>query len=612
MYVTTFYSFKGGVGRSMALANVAVDLVRRGRRVLAVDFDLEAPGLDTFDVLRPSEEVPGIIEFVQDYLDSDQAPDARNFVRKLPAIDNSDGELWIMPSGAQHTRYGAQFNEIDWAGLYEKRDGYLLFEDLKAQWEQTIKPDYVLIDSRTGHTDTGGICTRQLPNAVTIFFFPNEQNLRGLRTVVGDIRAESGTPHKKEIDLHFVMSNVPDLDDEDRILREKIDAFREQLGFEGAPLIVHRYDSLSLLNQVVFTKDRPRSRLAREYGRLAREIVGRNLDDRDGALDYVRRSGERWRRRGRSVESPDAMNRKLDRIERTHADDGDVLFALGSFFDNDRQHERAVVLFNRAIEAGCEEPEAYLRRAQDCVATDLTGATEDALHVLENDDLPPPLVREASRLVSEDRFDDVAHSVAVSTLDTDGRVWLAEVLAGSPKEMKISMGILEPMVADENLSVKQRAAAASTLALRYLGLGDCAGAVRLLVGNGRDVDGMGIQDAFNYGMAIWGDTGEVDPGPFARVVEVNETDSEPDGANYSQCMAVAQWAVGAKEKALEYVGRARNAVREQSREELFSCWRYRDVAAKMFASDMDEIEALIRGEGGLRPRFVSLTDTGAH
>ena len=64
MYVTTFYSFKGGVGRSMALANAAVELAQRGRRVLTVDFDLEAPGLDTFDVLRPPEEVPGIIEFV--------------------------------------------------------------------------------------------------------------------------------------------------------------------------------------------------------------------------------------------------------------------------------------------------------------------------------------------------------------------------------------------------------------------------------------------------------------------------------------------------------------------------------------------------------------------
>ena len=51
MYVTTFYSFKGGVGRTMALVNVAVELAQRGRRVLAVDFDLEAPGIDTFELV---------------------------------------------------------------------------------------------------------------------------------------------------------------------------------------------------------------------------------------------------------------------------------------------------------------------------------------------------------------------------------------------------------------------------------------------------------------------------------------------------------------------------------------------------------------------------------
>ena len=46
--IITFYSFKGGVGRTMALANIAVLLVRSGKKVLAVDWDLEAPGLDKY------------------------------------------------------------------------------------------------------------------------------------------------------------------------------------------------------------------------------------------------------------------------------------------------------------------------------------------------------------------------------------------------------------------------------------------------------------------------------------------------------------------------------------------------------------------------------------
>ena len=53
--IVTFYSYKGGVGRSMAMANVADILARRGARVLMIDFDLEAPGLEQyFQIHQPS------------------------------------------------------------------------------------------------------------------------------------------------------------------------------------------------------------------------------------------------------------------------------------------------------------------------------------------------------------------------------------------------------------------------------------------------------------------------------------------------------------------------------------------------------------------------------
>ena len=46
--IITFYSYKGGVGRSMALANIAWILASNGKRVLMVDWDLEAPGLHRY------------------------------------------------------------------------------------------------------------------------------------------------------------------------------------------------------------------------------------------------------------------------------------------------------------------------------------------------------------------------------------------------------------------------------------------------------------------------------------------------------------------------------------------------------------------------------------
>ena len=604
MYITTFYSFKGGVGRTMALANIAVELAKTGRRVLTVDFDLEAPGLDTFDILRSEKHVPGIIDFVGEYLESGRAPEVDRFIYESSGISDQGGGLWIMPSGAQRESYAANFSQIDWGVLYEKHDGYLLFEDLKEQWKHVIKPDYVLIDSRTGHTDTGGICTRQLPNTVAIFFFPNDQNLRGLTKVVQDIRAEARTPRNKEIDLHFVMSNVPDLDDEDRILEGKINEFQQQLGFEREPMVVHRYNSLALLNQMVFTKDRPRSRLAQEYRDVAREIVRRNLADREGALDYIRRAGRRWRRGRTEQESPLEIDKKIQQIEDVHSADGEVLFRLGVLLEDERHSERAASLFDRAVEAGYDEPEAHLKRARlRADEGDLDGARDDALKVLRSAHVSVRLVRQAMRLIGSANWGEVAEATAVVSLKPNERIWIAIGLieaAEKAEEMRRAGSILLPLIEDNDLVDEERQLAESTLALAYLGVGEFTKAANLCRHGGRDIDDMDIQDAFNYGMAMWGATGKVDSNPFERVVELDQSGSKQNDPNYLQCMAIAWWAAGDPAKAVGFVGRARQALHGST----FSSWHYRRITEGEFEEDLDKILTLIEGSASPTPRFM--------
>ena len=604
MYVTTFYSFKGGVGRTMALVNAAVALAKRGRRVLVVDFDLEAPGLDTFDIFRSPKPVPGVIDFVAEYLLSGQAPKLDRFVSEAAGVGDDGGALWSMPSGAQHAAYAANLNQIDWGALYERYDGYLLFEDLKEQWKQVLRPDYVLIDSRTGHTDTGGICTRQLPDAVAILFFPNDQNLRGLTTVVHDIRSEVEGPRRKEIDLHFVMSNVPDLDDEDSILEEKIDAFREQLGFKGEPMIVHRYDSLSLLSQVVFTKDRPRSRLAREYVDLVDEIVSRNLKDRDGALAYVTRV-----RRGLRFESDSRllMNQRLEQIEKDHSSDGEVLFNLATLRDDDRDLAKALTLFDWAVEAGYEKPDAYLNRARVRSACgDIDGANEDVRRVLQSADLTWHDVLDAILLAQSDDYGEFAESTAVTSLNPYERIQLTSGLSSSSEKNQgvivLVVLILLPLVHDDGLSTEERRLAIQPLSLAYIRIGACAEAASLLRDEWPEIDGMDIQSAFNYGMARWGEIRAVESAPFARVVALDQRDGEsgdPPQPNYSQCLAIACWAVDDTPTALNFARHAR-LVRGSE----FSCWRYCQVSAHEFLKDLDEIDALIGGDASQTPLFM--------
>ena len=59
--IVTFYSYKGGVGRSMALANVAEWFRLQGLRVVMVDWDLEAPGLESFFSAADSKERKAIV-----------------------------------------------------------------------------------------------------------------------------------------------------------------------------------------------------------------------------------------------------------------------------------------------------------------------------------------------------------------------------------------------------------------------------------------------------------------------------------------------------------------------------------------------------------------------
>lgn len=605
MYTVTFYSFKGGVGRTMALVNVATELAQKGRRVLVVDFDLEAPGLDTFRLPRTQASSGGIVDFVHSYRETGVAPDVADYLSEAWRPPDGNGQLWIMPSGAHGAGYSTTLANIDWGTLYDQHDGYLLFEDLKEQWRATINPDYVLIDSRTGHTDTGGICTRQLPDAVVVLFFPNEQNLRGLTKIVSDIKAEREEPRKKMVQLHYVMSNVPDIDDEDSILENIKESFKHRLDLTKDPMIIHRYDSLSLLNQVVFTVDRPRSRLSTEYRALASEITKHNPEDRIGALDYIRLVasdalpvgyGSWW------SHSSDTKNH-LDRIEKNHGSDGEVLFRLASCYGDDD----ADVLYTKAIEANYRAPAVYLARALLRFRNDRKDDAEaDALRVLKSKRASHREKGSAVSLISSRELMTIMASPDGQDVNSSVRYWIASKrLVHSKDELHVAKSILQGLVADRDLPVGERDEAEQELILVSIGVGAPDEALSIIRGQQPAVDMMDVQQAFNYGMAMWAATGQVDKGAFKRVVELHGSDrnSDPGDANYMQCMAVAHWVIDQQEEALRF---ARQAKQENlaSRRPEFSCWRYMKVSAKTFGEDTDKILKMIAGEQ-LLPEVVS-------
>lgn len=192
--IVTFYSYKGGVGRSMAMANVAWLLAEKyGRKVLMIDWDLEAPGLHKYFDLRDENINKGLIDLLRDYkkLVSEKAslPDElfilRDYIKPIKSFSN-DGSISILPAGRQDDgQYKTRVNEFNWEEFYDKWHGFGFMEYFKKQLK--LSSEIILIDSRTGVTDHGAICTLQLPDVVVLLFALNEQNLKGIESVVQTI-----------------------------------------------------------------------------------------------------------------------------------------------------------------------------------------------------------------------------------------------------------------------------------------------------------------------------------------------------------------------------------------------------------------------------------------
>lgn len=199
--IITFYSYKGGTGRSMTLSNTAWVLASQGNRVLVVDWDLEAPGLHRYfrPFLTDAEltATDGIIDMVIEYCTdavstspgtradwySDYADPSRYAVM-LHRFENG-GHLDLLAAGRQGWSYSVRVNTFDWRDFYETKGGGAFLEAVEARMREQY--DYVLIDSRTGVSDTSGICTVQFPDALVVCFTLNDQSIEGASAVAASV-----------------------------------------------------------------------------------------------------------------------------------------------------------------------------------------------------------------------------------------------------------------------------------------------------------------------------------------------------------------------------------------------------------------------------------------
>jgi len=215
METITFYSYKGGVGRTLALANIAMYLRRFGLNVCLLDFDLEAPGLHYKFIQNPKPDdiKSGLLDYIYEFTQKRDMPE--DFVPYSIEIFPQTkiyGSIRLIPAGnVLFKEYWKKLASIDWYSMFYREDseGVPFFLELKERIEIEFNPDVLLIDSRTGVTEMGGVCTALLPDKVVFFITNNQENIDGARQIIKGIKKVDRLPGQNPIEVILALTRIP-------------------------------------------------------------------------------------------------------------------------------------------------------------------------------------------------------------------------------------------------------------------------------------------------------------------------------------------------------------------------------------------------------------------
>lgn len=233
MKTITFYAYKGGTGRTLTLANLAMCLSRLGKNVCVLDFDFEAPGLHhKFD--RGTVQ-KGALDYIWKYIESGykKAPDSITlYTQKIkPGDSGNNGVIHLIPAGNVHSiDYWLKLTSPKWHRMfyftlevikgeleeYELENNLRFFLNMKESIAQQLepKPDYLLVDARTGITERAGVCTRLWADNVIFLFLNNRENLEGTRLIWRAFESVPRLSYQKAINSIFTLTRIPKIEEQ--------------------------------------------------------------------------------------------------------------------------------------------------------------------------------------------------------------------------------------------------------------------------------------------------------------------------------------------------------------------------------------------------------------
>jgi MinD-like ATPase involved in chromosome partitioning or flagellar assembly len=296
MHAITFYSYKGGVGRSLLVANCALHLAQLGLRVVVLDLDLEAPGLHyKFRASLPPHFTPkrGIVDLIADYATKNELytslSEASFEVRleeplREPNEPPPRGRLYVIPAGsAPSLDYWHRVADIDWKKFLYDEDatGVEFFVDLRERIAEEFSADILLVDSRTGITEIGNVATSVLADKIVCIVADSPENLEGARAVLRGLRQHRRLSDGAPIEMKLAVSRPHASQSIVERLERVRQFFEEPAELLDATLVVDAPYPLAYAPEVeesehlVIKSSEPgkTSQLALDYTALAEEMV---------------------------------------------------------------------------------------------------------------------------------------------------------------------------------------------------------------------------------------------------------------------------------------------------------------------------------------------------
>lgn len=210
MKTITFYSYKGGVGRSLALANIATRLSEFNKKVCMIDFDLEAPGLPfKFNQSANASFAKGLVDYIYEFLCLGNLP--KSIKEYSFSFNIEKNAVYLIPAGNTNSSdYWKKLSSINWFDLlYNNNQGLAFLLDLKRKIEKEFQPDFLLIDSRTGISEMSSIALSLLADEVVVLAANNKENLDGAKKIISAITNRENALFGKVPKVTFVLSRIP-------------------------------------------------------------------------------------------------------------------------------------------------------------------------------------------------------------------------------------------------------------------------------------------------------------------------------------------------------------------------------------------------------------------